>query len=259
MALAQLGLYPPEELKTLFSSSAVVDEEGRVLRSIVYGNIGESKRDIAGGLLVQLIGMVSSESSYVPPIHPEDVEKMIRLQAHSDTPLEVRRGGRELAHLLDKRWVRVGLEIYDTLVDVVGGEDRVWETYVLPFTGIICYVVLVNEGVARPIHDTFKKQPLLSLKIFDKSEVGTLLAFYPTNGKFFRASHTKNGGARVTARLLAGVGATAAELEVLEDEDEVEEGVEQGETTIGIKIDREKIRQDVTVHLQNVGWSQMMK
>ena len=63
----------------------------------------------------------------------------------------------------------------------------------------------------------------------------------------------------MTARLLAGVGATAAELEVLEDEDEVEEGVEQGETTIGIKMDREKIRQDVTVHLQNVGWPQMMK
>ena len=113
--------------------------------------------------------------------------------------------------------------------------------------------------MARPIPDTLKNQPLLSEKIFDKSEDGTLLAFYPTNGKFFRASHTKNGGAGVTARLLAGVGVTAAELEVLEDEDEVEERVEQGETTIGFKIDREKTRQDVTVHLQNVGWSEAMK
>ena len=38
LALAQVGLYPVEELHALFTSSAVVDEEGRVLKQIVFGN-----------------------------------------------------------------------------------------------------------------------------------------------------------------------------------------------------------------------------
>ena len=258
LALAQVGLYPVEELQALFTSSAVVDEEGRVLKQIVFGNPaklskGGSKRDITGGLLLQLIGMVSLESKYVVPIHPDDIERMTKLQAHSDTPLEVRNGGNETAHLRDRRWVRVGLEINDTLVEILGNQERVWETYVLPFTGIVCYLVLVRKDKAIKIPEKIRQQPLLMTKKFDESEEGTWVAFYPTNGQFFRASHTKNGGREVTARLLAKMGVKAAELEVV-DWEEVEGEVSQ-EETLGSEMDRKKIKADVTSILKSYGWS----
>ena len=75
----------------------------------------------------------------------------------------MRRGGKDLAHLLDRRWVRVGLEINDALAEVVGDEDKVWETYVLPFTGILCYLVLVREGRATIIPEEMKNQSLLTV------------------------------------------------------------------------------------------------
>ena len=257
--MAQVGLYPEKELHALFTSSAVLDEEGRLLRQIVFGGIGRavSKADIIGGLLTQLIGMVSLESKYVVPVHPDDIEKMTKLQAHSDTPLEVRRGGKELAHLLDRRWVRVGLEINDTLVEVVGDEDKVWETYVLPFTGIVCYLILVREGRAAVIPEKMKNQSLLTTKKFDGSEDGTWVAFYPTNGQFFRASHTKNGGTEVTARLLKKMGVKAAELEVVDWDEFGGEGEmsEEPEESLGKGTDRDKTKKDVKALLKNFGWS----
>jgi len=254
LALAQVGLYPVQELEALFTSSALVDEEGRVLKPIVFGSKAVStKTDITGGLLSQLIGMLSLESNYVAPVHPDDLERMTKLYAHSDTPLEVRRD-KELAYLLDRRWVRVGLEINDALVEVVGDEDRVWETYVLPFTGILCYLVLVRDGRATIIPEEMKNQSLLTTKKLDESDQnGTWVAFYPTNGQFFQASHTKNGGTDVTARLLAKMGVKAAELQV-EDWEEVEGEMSGSEETLGKGMDREKIKKDVTDFLKSVGW-----
>jgi len=256
LAMAQVGLYSEKDLHALFTSCALMDEEGRVLRQMVFsGKSPGTKTDITGGLLTQLIGMVSLESKYVVPVHPDDFERMTKLQAHSDTPLEVRRGGKEKAHLLDRRWVRVGLDVYDILVEVVGNEDRVWESYVLPFTGIICYLILVREGRATVIPEHLKKQPLLSTKHFDRSEDGTWVAFYPTNGQFFRASHTKNGGTQVTARLLGKLGVKAAELEVFDWEEEVEGEMSKPDEILGNGMDTEKLRKDVTSILKNIGWS----
>lgn len=231
----------------------MLDEEGRVRRQIVFSAkaVHVSKTDITGGLLTQLIGMVSLESKYVVPVHLDDIKRITMLHAHSDTPLEVRRGGKEMAHLLDKRWVRVGLEIHDALMEVVGDEDRVWETYVLPFTGIVCYLIFVRQGRANIIPEKMKNQPLLTTKNFDGSEDGTWVAFYPTNGQFFRASHTKNGGTEVTARLLGKLGVKAAELEVVDLEEEVE-----GDEISGKGMDREKIKKDVISFLKSIGWSQ---
>ena len=254
--MAQVGLYPAKELQALFTSSALVDEESRILKPIVFGSKAmTTKTDITGGLLSQLIGMASLESKYVPPVHPDDLERLTRLHSHSDTPLEMRRGGKDFAHLLDRRWVRVGLEINDALVEVVGDEDKVWETYVLPFTGILCYLVLVREGRATIIPEEMKNQSLLTTKKFDGSEAdGTWVAFYPTNGQFFRASHTKNGGTEATARLLAKMGVKAAELEVV-DWEEVEEEISEPEETLVKGVDRERTRKDVTAILKSIGWS----
>ena len=151
--------------------------------------------------------------------------------------------------------MRVGLEINDALVEVVGDEDKVWETYVLPFTGILCYLVLVKEGRATIIPEEMKNQSLLTTKKFDGPEEGGIwVAFYPTNGQFFRASHTKNGGTEVTARLLAKMGVKAAELEVVDWEEVEEEISEPGETLVK-GVDRERTRKDVTAILESIGWS----
>ena len=130
-----------------------------------------------------------------------------------------------------------------------------WESYVLPFTGILCYLVLVREGRATIIPEEMKSQPLLTTKKLGGSEEdGTWVAFHPTNGQFFRASHTKNGGTDVTARLLAKMGVKAAELQV-EDWEEVEGEMSEPDENLGKGMDREKIKKDVTDLLKSVGWS----
>merc|ERR1711974_127558 len=123
-------------------------------------------------------------------------------------------------------------------------------------TGIVCYLILVREGKAAVIPEKMKNQPLLTTKKFDGSEDGTWVAFYPTNGQFFRASHTKNGGTEVTARLLKKLGVKAAELEVV-DWDEGGEGEmsEEPEESLGKGTDRDETKKDVTAFLKGIGWS----
>ena len=110
--------------------------------------------------------------------------------------------------------------------------------------------LLVASGAIYP-SDHWDHATKLTTKNFDGSEDGTWVAFYPTNGQFFRASHTKNGGTEVTARLLGKLGVKAAELEVVDWEEEVE-----GDEISGKGMDREKIKKDVISFLKSSGWSQ---
>ena len=148
------------------------------------------------------------------------------LQAHSHTPLEVRHGGEETEHMVGRRWVAVGLELHDALAEVVGGEDRVWETYVVPFTSQVVCLVQVVGGEARTIPPAAREQALLATK--QLGEEGGWVAFYPDLGDLSTAAMARHGGPAVVGRLLARVGVRGVQVPVhhwleegLEGEEEV--------------------------------------
>merc|ERR1711915_953008 len=113
--------------------------------------------------------------------------------------------------LLQRHWVSVGLEIYDVLCEVIGGEDRVCETLVMPFTGVINYV-LRKDG--KSLMD-FKTRKLLELKQLNLEDRGKLVVFYmiPSTGE---KVNVKCGGKRVLNRLLRKMGYIPISIE-LED------------------------------------------
>ena len=149
------------------------------------------------------------------------------LQAHSHTPLEVRHGGGETQHMLGRRWVAVGLELHDALAEAVGGEDRVWETYMMPFTSQVVCLVQVVGGEARTIDPSAREQPLLTTK--QLGEEGGWVAFYPDLGHLSTAAMARHGGPAVVGRLLAKVGVRGVQVPVhhwMEEELDGEEEVD---------------------------------
>ena len=85
LALAQLGLYPRRQLEALFTSPGLVTEvkgEQRLQRNILYGfKQGHKKsRDITGGLLASLVGMVELETGRPAGLHQGDLATLVALQ-----------------------------------------------------------------------------------------------------------------------------------------------------------------------------------
>ena len=85
LALAQVGLYPRRQLDALFASPSLVAEvkgERRLQRNILYGvkQGQKNSRDITGGLLASLVGMVELETGRPTGLHESDMVTLVALQ-----------------------------------------------------------------------------------------------------------------------------------------------------------------------------------
>ena len=205
--MAHLELYDRDLLRALFDSPLVTmqKEDGRraMSNTLKYGLKKGAERNIhLGGALLQLQGMVELEcSDFNGAMITEDLPECFYLHAHSDTPLEVRNAGREKEELLNKVWVSRGLELHDILCEVLGGEENVWETYVMPFTGIIGYVIRVGGG---QIEESVREQGLFDVKNIGQEERGGWIVFYMMKQA---GNHVlRCGGKIVVNRLLEKIG-----------------------------------------------------
>lgn len=226
---------------------------------IVYGIGQKNKKQTfeTGGLLTQLHGMQHLEAGGVTRLPIRDLEKLVELNCPSHRPLEVRRGGQETAHLLDRAWVGTGLVLYDNLVELVGGEEKVFETYVLPFTGTLTYLLLLgDEGEFLPVPQEVKEQPLLQSKVLEGG--GSWVAVYLSHAK---AEGVKSGGVRVTDRLLARVGcrgvAVSMDLELMEEQENEEEEEQWQNGQWWTRVDGEKLKESLSNKFRGAGWGAM--
>lgn len=212
--MAHLGLYDQEALNWLFSSdriSKVVGQERRLLEKIHYIEGGICT---LGPVLMCLQGMVQMESpEYKGALITWDLDKSTKHFMNSHTPLQVYESGP--SKLLSRHWIRKGLQLHRLLCELVGGELFVSESYVLPFTTQINYVILLDHlGRPREIPDWFRSLPETRTKAVEEGE-GHWVMFTELED----AGQMLTGGGRIIDRLARRVGFTniTVDLGVLEE------------------------------------------
>ena len=240
LQMAHLRLYVPELLVKIFSCDKVsrIEEDGAVglARELRYKggggyntNPGHAKMT---GDLMMLQGMLELE---VPSYRGRKI-------AHSDLerkwnvmrgyrPLEVRSNqdnsdfGKYLKGLkstfmtrktlitFSGYFVNINLDIYDRLCSIFGSEC-IWETYPLPFSTQVCYVVGLDSG-GRPavISETTRQQDQFSVKTLDQQQGVTWFALITHHSCHHNRVWIKTGGQPVMTRLLDIIGITAVYID----------------------------------------------
>ena len=107
-------------------------------------------------------------------------------------------------------FVRINLEVYDSLSSMFGS-NCVWETYPLPFSSQVCYVVgLDSEGRPEPIHEVTRQQDPYSVKVLDHQKGVTWVAVITHHSRQHNRVWIQTGGQPVMSRLLGLLGIRAA-------------------------------------------------
>ena len=214
LCMAHMGMYDKDLLEILFMSEGVTEpskiDGGRILaRKILYGNMnrkGGINRE--GGDLMQLKGMVELERPEFKGKLISDLDDSLKLIV-TLTPLEVVAGldadegdpNYRVGHLVEK-----GLEVYHSLCKI-WGENSVWETYLLPFTGQVNYVLRVNkemEGVT--VGKETREKDKWEVKYVEEENDDVWIAFYLMHPGHNGVKQIRSGGVPVTQRLLERVG-----------------------------------------------------
>ena len=107
-------------------------------------------------------------------------------------------------------FVRVNLEVYDSLSSMFGSKC-VWETFLLPFSSQVCYVLgLDSEGKAEEIPEDTRQQEDFSVKVLDFKKGVTWVAVIIHHSNHHNRAWIKTGGQPVMSRLLGILGIRAA-------------------------------------------------
>lgn len=183
LQMAHLRLYVPELLEKIFSCpkvSRMEDGTLKLVRELMHkGGGGYNSNPLHAKTaedLIMLQGMIEMElpdfSRSTKMIVKSDLErKWTTMRGY--TPLEVRNGrenNQDSGRFMNGHFVRINLEVYDSLSSMFGA-DCVWETFLLPFSTQICYVVgLDPEGRGAVISEDTRQQPEFSVKTLDHQD-----------------------------------------------------------------------------------------
>ena len=183
LQMAHLRLYVPELLDKIFSCSKVSRMEDGILKLVrELMHKGKCRGYNSNPLhaktaedLLMLQGMIEMEMPDFRAnkmISQSDLERKWRTM-RGYSPLEVRNGrdnNQDCGRFVTGHFVRINLEIYDSLSSMFG-TDCVWETFLLPFSTQICYVVGLNsEGRGSVISEDTRQQSEFSVKAMDHQE-----------------------------------------------------------------------------------------
>jgi len=209
--MAHMGMYDKELLEKIFMSDMVTvpsrKDGSRVLApNLRYGSVWHESG--GGADLMQLKGMVELEM-------PEYRGKLISEQDDSlkfivhKTPLEViaEEKNEEIMGYKEGYRVKKGLEIHNHLC-LMWGESSVWETYLLPFTGQVNYVVRVNmDAEGACVGEHMRKKDSWEVKYLDTDNSNDVwLAFCAVHPGHSRGQQVRSGGLTVMQRLVGRLG-----------------------------------------------------
>lgn len=198
--MAHLGLYNHHAIDQLFSSPQLTSQtsKGReMLRSVRFANCSNR---FTGGCLLALQGMVELECpTYSGAKITVELENTIRLWIHSVTPSEAP------AYMENRLWVKSGLMVFSLLQELVGVE-KVLETYVMPFSGQINYLILLDaNGQPLDIPEAVRQIPQLQLTKADRSQ-GQWIMFSLVHPERHQQAQVRTGGPLVVRRLAEKLG-----------------------------------------------------
>ena len=183
LQMAHLRLYVPELLEKIFSCPKVSRMENgtlKLVRELMHKGAGggynsnplhaKTAEDLL--MLQGMIEMELPDFTATEMISQSDLERKWRtMKGYS--PLEVRNGqdsNQNWGRFVTGHFVRINLEVYDSL-SAMFGVDCVWETFLLPFSTQICYVVGLNsEGRGTVISEDTRQQSEFSVKAMDHQE-----------------------------------------------------------------------------------------
>ena len=235
LQMAHVRLYVPELLEKIFSCrkvSRIEDGTLKLAKELIYKGGGSYNTHPGhakvSGDLIMLQGMIEME---LPDfrgkmIEKSDLERKLKAM-RGYSPLEVRNGrdSPECGKFLDGDrltcfssttnyflgyFVRINLEVYDSLSSMFGS-DCVWETFPLPFSSQVCYVVgLDSEGRPEPIREVTRQQDPYSVKVLDHQEGVTWVAVITHHSRHHNRVWIQTGGQPVMSRLLGLLGIRAA-------------------------------------------------
>ena len=97
---------------------------------------------------------------------------------------------------------RIHLEVYNNLVRLTGGEDKVWETFVLPCSSAVGYVVARHQGHFVKIDSSWRSEDRSAVKNFSGCEGLDWLVFHTYHPVLRQRWVTRCGGQPVMERLL---------------------------------------------------------
>jgi len=214
--MAHMGIYSTDLLDQLFKCELVtVPGRGGTGKAMAprlkydssqYSDKGGMDRQ--GGDLLQLQGMMDLEmTDYKGERITEGLEESLKYVVNY-TPLEVREGSEEeeVGQFLTGYHVVRGLELHDILCGL-WGQECVWESCVLPFTGQVNYVMRVNKkGKVDIVGEEMRQKDKYEVKHIEKKKDEEWIAFYMIHPDKKRKSMLRTGGEMVTQRILARLG-----------------------------------------------------
>jgi len=213
--MAHMGMYDKNLLEKLFECEAITvpsrKDGGRMMSpNLRYGSIWHNNAgmDKGGGDLLQLKGMVELEMPEFKGKLLSEQDDSVKFMLSSKTPLEVMMEGENnhTSVYLEGYRVKKGLEVHEVLCRL-WGDCCVWETYLLPFTGQINYVVRLNrdcEGII--VGKEIREQNKFEVKYSENDATDVWIAFYLVHPRHRKHQQARSGGPPVTQRLLRRLG-----------------------------------------------------